>query len=168
MRLDQAIEDVRDAEADLARELRAIGERHAVEHDLYHLSQALARQCAEHIERLAPFAKRYGATSGDGRVAESSEVLETLRRKRAELLGRSEPSGVLLLRDLRNLYLTAQAAEIAWVILAQAAQAVRDPELLAAAATCHEEAETRSKWLRTRIKETAPQVLATGPGPGAG
>ena len=55
-----------------------------------------------------------------------------------------------------------QEAEIAWVILAQAAQAVRDHELLQVASLCHEEAEARGKWLRTRIKESAPQVLATG------
>jgi hypothetical protein len=160
MKLDQAIEDVQDAEAELARELRAVGERHAAEHDLYHLSHTLAKQCAEHIERLSPFAERYGASSGDGGVAESP--------KSAELLGRSESAGLLLLRDLRNLYLTAQAAEIAWAILSQAAKAVRDRELLATVSSCHQEAETCGKWLRTRIKESAPQVLATGPGPRGG
>lgn len=162
MKLDKAIADVQDAESDLAKELRTIGERHAVEHDLYHLGHALARQCADHLERLTPFVERYGARARDEGVAESPSLLETLRHKSAELLGRSELSGVLLLRDLRNLYLTAQEAEIAWVILAQAAQAVRDRELLALVTVCHEEAEARGKWLRTRIKQSAPQVLATG------
>jgi hypothetical protein len=161
VKLDKAITDVQDAEADLAKELRTIGERHAVEHDLYHLGHTLARQCAEHVERLAPFADRYGATARNG-VSESPSLLETLRHKSAELLGRSEMSGMLLLRDLRNLYLTAQEAEIAWVILAQAAQAVRDRELLQVVSLCQEEAEARGKWLRTRIKQSAPQVLATG------
>ena len=41
-------------------------------------------------------------------------------------------------------------------------QAVRDRELLQVASLCHEEAAGRGKWLRTRIKESAPQVLATG------
>jgi len=162
MKLDKAIEDVQDAEAELAKDLRAVGERHAVEHDLYHLSQTLAKQCGEHLERLAPFAERYGASSSDDGAAESPGVLETLRRKSAELLGRSEAAGLLLLRDLRNAYLAAQEAEIAWVILAQAAQAARDRELLREVSRCHEEAELRGKWLRTRIKESAPQVLATG------
>lgn len=168
MKLHRTIEDVQEAEAELARGLRAAGERHAAEHDLYHLSHTLAKQCAEHIERLSPFAERYGASSEDGRVAESAGVLESLRRKSAELLGRSESAGLLLLRDLRDLYLTAQAAEIAWVILSQAAKAVRDRELLDTVSSCHQEAETRGKWLRTRIKETAPQVLASGPGPRGG
>jgi hypothetical protein len=162
MKLDKAIEDVQNAEAELAKELRAVGERHAVEHDLYHLGHTLAKQCADHLERLAPFGELYGASSADDRIDESPALLETLRHKSAELLGRSESSGVLLLRDLRNLYLTAQEAEIAWVILAQAAQAVRDRELLQQVRLCHEEAEARGKWLRTKIKESAPQILATG------
>ena len=162
MKLDKAITDVQSAEADLAKELRTIGERHAVEHDLYHLGHTLAKQCSDHLRLLAPFADRYGATPREDGVAESPGLLETLRHKSSELLSRSEMSGILLLRDLRNLYLSAQEAEIAWVILAQAAQAVRDHELLQVASLCHEEAEARGKWLRTRIKESAPQVLATG------
>ena len=162
MKLDKAIADVQDAEAELAKELRVVGERHAVEHDLYHLSHTLARRCAEHLERLAPFAERYGAPPKTDGVGYSPGLLETVRRKSAELLGRSELSGMLLLRDLRNLYLAAQEAEIAWVILAQTAQAARDRELLRVVTECHEEAEARGKWLRTRIKESAPQVLATG------
>jgi hypothetical protein len=162
MKLDQAIGDVHNAESDLAKELRTIGERHAVEHDLYHLGHTLAKQCNHHLELLAPFADRYGATPPDEGVGESPGLLETLRHKSAELLGRSEMSGMLLLRDLRNLYLSAQEAEIAWVILVQAAHAARDRELLQVVNVCQQEAEARGKWLRTRIKESAPQVLATG------
>jgi hypothetical protein len=162
MKLDVAIKDVQDAEADLAKRLRAVGERHAAEHDLYHLGHTLARQCAEHLQRLAPFAERYGASADGGAVPESPGVMEALRRRGSELLGRSEASGLLLLKDLRSLYLSAQEAEIAWVILMQAAKAVRDPELLDAASSCQKAAEARGKWLRTRIKESSPQVLATG------
>lgn len=162
MKLDKAITQVEQAEEELARELRAVGERHAVDHDLYHLGHTLARQCAEHLELLAPFAARYGARPGDRAVAESPRLLETLRRKSAELLGRSEAARMLLLRDLRTLYLAAQEAELAWVILAQAAQAARDRELLHVVTRCHEEAEMRGMWLRTRIRESAPQILASG------
>lgn len=162
MKLDKAIEDVHEAEADLAKQLRSVGERHAVEADLYHLGHTLARRCAAHLRELAPFAERYGASPAPDRVDESPGVLETVRHKTGELLGRTELSGLLLLRDLRHLYLASQNAEIAWVILIQAARAVRDRELLTVANACHEEAETRGKWVRTRIKEAAPQVIAAG------
>ena len=162
MKLDTAIEDVQDAEAGFARQLRAVAERHAAEHDLYHMGHTLARQCAEHLERLASFADRYGASGRGGEVAESPGLLETVRRKSGELLGRSEASGLLLLKDLRSLYVAAQEVEINWVILIQGAKAVRDGDLLEAASSCHQEAEARGKWLRTRIKDASPQVLATG------
>ena len=163
MKLDKAIEDVHEAESELATQLRSVGERHASEADLYHLGHTLARQCAEHGRRLAPFAERYGAAPIDEHDGtESPRVVEALRRTGAKLIGKSEASGLLLLRDLRHLYLAAQNAEIAWVILLQAARAVRDPELIEAATECHEEAEARGKWVRTRIKESCPQVLASG------
>jgi hypothetical protein len=162
VKLDQAIEDVQRAEGELAGELRKIGERHAVEHDLYHLGHTLARRCEAHLERLEPFAQRYGAPPGPDGAGDGSGLMETLRHKSSELLGRSELTGMLLLRDLRNLYLSAQEAELAWVILAQAAQAVRDRELLLVVSECHQEAEACGKWLRTRIKEASPQILAAG------
>jgi len=47
------------------------------------------------------------------------------------------------------------------VILLQGARAARDGELVEFVSTCQEEAQQRWQWLRTRIKETSPQILAT-------
>jgi hypothetical protein len=162
VKLHKAIEDVHEAEAELARQLRSIGQRHAVDADLYHLGHTLARQCADHAHAIAPFAERYGASPANADFDKSAGVMETVRRKSAELIGHTEASGLLLIRDLRHLYLTAQNAEITWVILVQAARAARDAELITVAGLCHEQAEARGKWLRTRIKESAPQVFASG------
>ena len=162
MKIDRAIQDVQDAEAQLAKRHRVTGERHAVEHDLYHLGHTLARQCAEHLTQLAPVARKYGVQAEDHSVAESPGLLAAARHKASEVLGRTEATGLLLLRDLRDLYLCAQEAEIAWTILIQAAKAGRDSELLGIASSCQPQTETCAKWLRTRIKETSPQVLATG------
>jgi hypothetical protein len=161
VKIDKAIHDVQDAEAQLVKRLRQIGERHAVEHDLYHLGHTLARQSAQHLDLLAPMADKYGVGPHDT-PAESPGLLEKARHKGAELLGRSEMSGLLLLNDLRDLYVCAQEAEICWIILQQAAKAGRDLDLLDVVTSCHSETETCAKWARTRIKETAPQVLAAG------
>jgi hypothetical protein len=161
VKLDHAITEVQNAEADLGRRLRIISERHAVEHDLYHLGHTLAKQCAEHLDRLAPMARKYGVEPEDPPTG-SPGLLEKARHKGAELLGRSESAGLLLLDDLRDLYLCAQQAEIAWTILQQGAKAARDLELLEVITKSHPETEICAKWLRTRIKETSPQVLATG------
>jgi hypothetical protein len=163
MKLDRAIEDVREAEVDLAKRLRIVGERHAVEHDLYHMGHSRADKCAEHLVKLQPFAERYGAASTAESAGASSSpgLMETLRQKTSELLGRSEVTGLMLLADLRKNYLVAQRAEISWIVLIQVAKAARDSELLAAAMKCHEETEMTAKWLRTKIKVACPQVLAT-------
>jgi hypothetical protein len=111
---------------------------------------------------MAPHVKRYGADSDAVPRSKSAGLLAGARRRSAYLLGRSSLAGHLLLADLRTLYLAAQANELAWMVLVQSAQAVRDRELLDAAVENHEQATMCAKWVRTRIKETAPQLYATG------
>jgi hypothetical protein len=158
MKIDRAIEQVQNAETDLAAELRTVGERHSIESDVYHVSHLLASRCASQLERLLPHAKRYGAPE-HSEAKETPAVVERLRRMNSELTSRQESSGMLLLEDLRDVYLTAHRAELAWLILSQGARATRDPELLAAAREGREEAERRWRWLRTKIQESSPQVL---------
>jgi hypothetical protein len=162
MKMDKAFEAVHETEATLGKALRTIGERHAAEADLYHLGQTLSRQCAEHLRAIAPFAQRYGASPAPDDAMATSGLLDAVRRKGAQIVGRTEAAGLLLMADLKQLYLEAQHAEIAWVILVQSARAGRDVELIDVAGRCREEAELRGKWLRTRIKESAPQVYAAG------
>jgi hypothetical protein len=155
-----AIERLQAAEIDLAEDFRKVGERHAVEHDVYHLTQALAQQCDAHVARLRTFAERYVAprdhdADGGGTVA---GVLETVRHRLSELIGR-QPTGIMLLNDLRHLFVAAQDVGILWVMVAQAAQALRDVELLGVCTECHTESVVQMHWLLTRIKSAAPQAL---------
>jgi hypothetical protein len=160
MKLDRVLEDVYEHEIALAKQLRTTAERHAAEHDVYHIGHAQARACAERIEQLGPHAHRYGATPRAAPSSQSPGIVEELRHKSAELLGRTKTSGELLMADLRNLYLAAQAAELAWTVLLQSAQAARDRELLQASTAGQEGATICAKWARTKVKETAPQVYA--------
>ena len=59
---------------------------------------------------------------------ESGGPLSALREKGAELLGRRSESGLVLLRDIRELHLLAAEASIDWTMLGQAAQAQKDEE----------------------------------------
>jgi len=161
MKIDHAIGQVCDAEAALGEELRVVGERHAVDADVYHVAHVLSARCRSQVERLRPYADRYGADEPE-LPEEGSTVVERLRRLSSDLLGKHEAAGMLLLDDLRDVYLTAHRAELAWVVLLQAARAARDDDLVEAAKAGREEAERRWKWLRTRIKEASPQVLAAG------
>jgi hypothetical protein len=64
-------------------------------------------------------------------------VMAGIRRKTSELLGRQPETGLLLLRDLRQLYLMAQETNIHWLTLGQVAQAIPDQHLLDQASTLH-------------------------------
>ena len=157
-RIAHALDDVRAAETELADELRAVGERHAADVDVYHVAHLLASRCGQQLELLAAHANRgdsYAPTDGGG----STSLLERVRRAGSDLLGHEEASGLLLLSDLRDLYVLAHRAELAWVVLLQVARAARDPDLVSAATQGREEAERRWKWVRTKIKESSPQVL---------
>ena len=159
MKLGIAIDDVQDAEMDLAKQLVALAEHHHDEPDVYHTSLARAHTCAEHVWRLRPFVDLYDAHAVDVEGATTPGFVDTLLGAGAAVA--HEPAtGLALLNDLRDTYVSAHRAEVSWIVLQQAAKAARDGELLAVVGTCVEEAEQTFKWLRTRIKESAPAALA--------
>jgi hypothetical protein len=163
MKLGPALARLHEIETDLAETYRAIGERHPSDHDVYHQCHAFAKQCEHHAQKLAPVAERYGAAVDEDEGPDFwSGVLDRARRTAGAPLGRSAESGLLLLRDLRELFLRAEECSITWVMVAQAAQAARDPQLLEIATECHTEAELHVKWFTTKIKLSAPQVLVAG------
>jgi hypothetical protein len=55
---------------------------------------------------------------------------------------------------------------MAWILVGQAAKGERDRELIQTVEECAKETESQRKWLTTRLKVAAPQVLlAAGSGP---
>jgi hypothetical protein len=114
---------------ELADAFRAVAEAHPDEADVVRQCERLARQCDAHAERLEPF------------VGEGPEV---------------EPD---LLADLHDVYRRAAHCDMAWTLAGQAAQGCRDRELLAVVQGREGETEMQLKWLRTRMKQAAPQAL---------
>jgi hypothetical protein len=158
----RAISQLHQSETDLADEYGRVADRHAVEHDVYHMCHLLAEQCRAHAEQLRPFVERYGARIGGLEAPELWQgLMGMVRRGNAELLGRTPATGPLLLRDLRQLYLLASEVEINWWMVRQGAMAVRDSELAGLFETCHEQTWNQLKWIKTRLKEASPQVLAS-------
>jgi hypothetical protein len=160
MKIGPAVTRLHEAELDLADRFRELGERHPAEHDVYHHAHTFAKECLGHAEQLERIAERYGKELETDEEAEGG-LMEALRRTAGAMLGRRPESGVLLLRDLRELYLVAQETLITWVIVRQGAMAVRDQQLIEVAKRCQLETDLQMKWLLTRIKVTAPQVLAS-------
>jgi len=72
---------------------------------------------------------------------------------------RQQPS-LLLLADLRRVHRVAAGVSLDWELLAQAAQATKDGELLAVTARCHLQTLRQMRWANAMLKELSPQVLA--------
>ena len=159
MKVDVALRSVQEAERELAHQLLVVGERHAAEADVYHIAHKLAQQCANQIELLSPFGEEYGVPDDAEGVGEPSSLGAWIRRKGSQMTARTSAPGMLLLDDLRDLLLMAYDAEVAWLVLGQVGNAIRERPLLDAVCVGHEHAEMRWKWLRTKIKESCTQVL---------
>jgi hypothetical protein len=136
------------AELELAAAYREVGAAHAAEVDVFHITRTLAGQCENHAERLSEFVERYGEEADD-----------EPERLHAELFKGTRAGGLGLLRDLHDLYLMAAQCDMAWTLVGQAAQGARDQPLLAVVTDCESESQTQLRWLRTRMKQAAPQAL---------
>jgi hypothetical protein len=136
------------AELKLARAYLAVATDHGDEPDVATLCRRFADQCTAAADALAPFAERYG-----------EDQPEEPERLHSELFGGTRSGGLGLLRDLHDLYLMATECELTSTLVAQAAQGGRDAGLLAAAERSQEEASGQLSWLRTRLKQAAPQAL---------
>lgn len=150
-----------DAEADLAKECRKVAERQAADHGTYYPCHTIASQCDAHAQRVREIADGFGKDLSPPGTPPGAvtTALHTARHKASELLGRRPESGLLLLRDLHHLFVTAQGVNAHWIYLGQAAQALPDPDLLTTVDKLHRENLTHIKWFTTRMKAASPQVL---------
>jgi hypothetical protein len=144
---------LRRAEEVLGESFQQVADGHADEPDVFHLCHSLAKQCAEHDKRLRPVIARYGEQSDD-----------EPDRFHADALAETRSGPVGLLRDLQDLYVLASFVDITWTVLGQAAQGVRDQDLLAVVRSCDTDTRRQLRWLTTRIKQAAPQALIAGTG----
>ena len=53
----------------------------------------------------------------------------------------------------------AAECDISWTLVGQAAKGARDDDLDAIVSRCEGETAMQIKWLRTRMKQAAPQAL---------
>jgi hypothetical protein len=139
------------AERELGDALREVAEHHGEEPDVRAICLKLASDCDSHAEQLEPFASRYGEEADD-----------EPERLHSDLFRGTRSGGLGLLRDLHDLYLLACECDISWTLVGQAAQGVRDADLLAVVHSCEGETAIARKWLTTRMKAAAPQALVVG------
>jgi hypothetical protein len=132
----------------LADAFRQVGQGHGEEPDVWHTCRVLAGRVERQAEALAPVVRRYGESREDEPERLHATGLESTRT-----------GAVGLLRDLQDVYALAALTEITWTVVGQAAQALRDRELLDVVTSCEQDTARQLTWLRTRIKQAAPQAL---------
>ena len=160
MKFGIVLKEMHRSENDLAHHLLVISERHKVDHEIYHLARDLARWSQQHVRDIAAIAGNYGQDL-DPEPRGEAGLMEALREKGSEMVGRRPETGMLLLRDLRELYLMACGVSADWELLAQAAQGMKDKDLLALAEKCHPQTIRQMKWANGKLKESATQVLVS-------
>ena len=136
------------AQSNLADAFRQVADAHHEEPDVHHLCQQQAKRCDVHAERLLPFAQRYAEQEQD-----------EPDRLHSELFRGTRTGGIGLLRDLQDLYLMAAECDICWTVVGQGAYGARDNDLLEVVHTCEGETALQLAWLRSRMKQAAPQAL---------
>lgn len=156
----RALHDLHDAEQDLVLALERLGEKHHADHGIVHVSRDLARWSADHLARIAEVAPRYGADLAPD-PKHTSDIAAAARRKTSDLLGRHHDTALTLLDDLRDLYGAAARVQLDWDVLAQAAQALQDTELVELAERCRSQTLRQVTWAEGTLKEHAAQALVT-------
>jgi hypothetical protein len=153
-------DQLHDAEISLAADYRKVGERHAAEHDMWHTCHIFARQCEARAAEIRLAGERYGKHLSQPHEVEAIRSLAAqARRAVADIVGRPPATALLMLGDLRHLYLAAEEANVHWLMLGQVAQASRDAQSLEVVDLLHRQLLSQIKWLKSQIKEATPQVL---------
>ncbi|MBT2533367.1 hypothetical protein J7E83_14815 [Arthrobacter sp. ISL-48] len=160
MKIGLVLEGLHRSENELVHELFMVSERHKVDHEIYHLARDLAGWSRQHVREIAAIGKQYGKDLDPGPPGESS-LMEKIREKGSEMMGRQGEAGLLLLRDLREVYVKASGVSADWEMLAQAAQGIKHRDLLDVAQRCHAQTLRQIKWANGKLKESSTQILVS-------
>jgi hypothetical protein len=136
------------AQHTLTTAFREVAEAHADEPDVRIDSEKFAARLEQHAIQLTRARRQYGEDAAQ----EPERLLSSLFDG-----PRTGPLG--LLRDLHDLYLLATECDISSTLIAQAAQGARDAQLAEIAADYQRDVTVQLAWLRSRLKQAAPQAL---------
>ncbi|MFY1693254.1 hypothetical protein [Plantactinospora sp. WMMB782] len=159
-KIDMVIRELHRSENKLAVDLLRMADRHSADHEIHHVGRDLSRWSQQHVTELARVGRDYGLDLAE-QARDESGLFAAVEQKASELVGRHRQPGVLLLADLRHLYRDASGVSLDWEVLAQAAQATRDMELLGLAKRCHPQTLRQARWANAKLKETSAQVLVS-------
>lgn len=156
--LEYALHRAHHGENEIVEQLTRMADRHRADHEIHHVALDLVRRSRENIARLADI-----GSVRDVPLSREARTPGTVRHALDTVMSKTPGTApvVLLLEDLRDLYLACTETSLAWEMLAQLAQARRDDELLAAVSGCHPQTLRQLRWANTMIKTLSPQALAS-------
>jgi len=148
MHIGHYIELVHKGHQDFANALRAVAKHHGDEPDIAATCIKLAGWSDRLVQDLQPFVEKYG-----------EEAEEEPDRLMSILFSKPRSGSLGMLRDLHDLWLMSNEAELCCTVLKQAASGLHDKELLTVCKTMEQQSKRQTDWLLTRIKSAAPQTL---------
>ena len=157
--LEYAFRRLHHGENALSNELQAVAERHRTDHEVHHVTRDLADWSRDNLTKIASVAADHGLQLAT--EADQTGPLSHLGERLATLIGRRPEPGLLLLEDLRTLYLMASENSLAWEMLAQLAQATHRRDILELSSDCHPQTLRQIRWANTMIKTLSPQALTS-------
>jgi hypothetical protein len=146
------------AEDDLALAFLDLSARHTDDHEIHHVARDLAGWSREHVRRLADVGRGHGLDL-DPEPSDESAWPVLLKRAADDVLGRLHAPSMLLLADLREVHRTTSGVSLDWEVLAQAAQAAEDSDLVALTAECHPQTLRQLRWANAQVKVLSAQAL---------
>jgi len=139
---------VKDGETKLCEAFLSVADHHQEEPDMETICRLLATWSHQKGSSSERFINKYGGKHDRGAEKLYSKVFQGPRR-----------GGLALLRDLHDLWLLATETRICWTLLMQAAQALRDEDLIETCIQNQHYSARQIAWLKTRSKQAAPQSL---------
>jgi hypothetical protein len=155
-----ALRRVYEGENEITLKLLRMAASHSADHEIQHVARDLASWSEQHVTLLARRGSDFGL-SLDDEADRPRSVPERARETLSAMIGRRPEPGLLLLEDLRDLYLQAAQNSLGWEMLAQIAQAQHERELLDLSQECHPQTLRQIRWANTMLKTLSPQVLAS-------
>jgi hypothetical protein len=158
MRIGTVLIDLYHDENELGRTLLRIADKHRADHEVYYVGRDLAQWCSRHVREIAAIAGEFGQDL-DPSPAGSPSAVDQARRWVSERTGRSSEMELVMVRDLKEIYLLASSVLTDWEMIGQAAQAIVHDDLLDLATRCQAETKRQANWANSKIKESSTQAL---------
>ncbi|GAB3526671.1 hypothetical protein [Arthrobacter monumenti] len=160
MKIGLVLHEMHRSENDLAHELLQVSERHKVDHEIYHIGRDLARWSQRHVEEIAEIGHRYGQNLNP-KPKDEFGLVERMRETGSDLIGRRGDASLLVIRDLRKIYMKASGVSADWEILAQAAQGMKQKDLLDVTKECHPDTLRQMRWANAMLKVVSTQIIVS-------